>query len=92
LTIDEQGQPEQPLTYDSELEVRFAYHAPDDAAKQAHGAVRKACHELAAHIVQYAPQGREQALALTKVEEAMMWANAAIARAPAQATLNARPA
>ncbi|MER7726403.1 hypothetical protein [Streptomyces sp. NPDC096323] len=43
--------------------------------------MRQACRHLADQINEQVPAGREQALALTKVEEAMFWANAAIARA-----------
>lgn len=32
------------------------------------------------HITHKTPKSREQSLAITKVEEAMFWANAAIAR------------
>jgi hypothetical protein len=36
--------------------------------------------ELAKLILEAAPQGREQSTALTKVEEAVFWANAGISR------------
>jgi hypothetical protein len=36
--------------------------------------------ELAEEITRSCPECREKSLALTKVEEAVMWANAAIAR------------
>ena len=42
--------------------------------------VREACLELAALIEIEVPKGREQSLALTKLEEVMFWANAGIAR------------
>ncbi|WP_406501815.1 hypothetical protein OHA04_34460 [Streptomyces sp. NBC_01590] len=42
--------------------------------------MRGACAGLAATIADVCPAGREQDLAITKIEEAMFWANAAIAR------------
>lgn len=65
-----------------DLARRFTHHAPTTPARAAaHATVRGACTGLAAQIVDHCPPGREQALALTKIEEAMFWANAAIARA-----------
>lgn len=65
----------------NELAHRFAYHPPkDDRARQSHENIRGQVGRLAEFIVATTPAGREQALAVTKLEEAMMWANAAIAR------------
>lgn len=64
-----------------DLGHRFAYHAPkDQATREAHEEMRAAAHQLASAIVNATVPSREQSLALTKAEEAMMWANAAIAR------------
>jgi hypothetical protein len=41
--------------------------------------------KFASLIVERVPGGREQALALTKLEEVVMWANAGIARNPPSA-------
>lgn len=69
-----------PIT-DADLELRFGYHKPaSEAELRAHEAIRAACHEAAAIIVELTPACREQSLALTEIESAMMWANAAIAR------------
>lgn len=65
-----------------ELANRFAYHpANTEEKKQAHESVRNVLLATADTIVGLtgAPT-REQAVALTKLEEAMFWANAAIAR------------
>lgn len=63
---------------------RFEFHPADTAAKQeAHAVVRNKVGNLALHFFKTLPEGREQALAITKLEEAMMWANAAIARGTA---------
>ena len=48
--------------------------------KLAHSNVRFACREAAKLFLATVPAGREQSLAITKLEEAMMWANAGIAR------------
>lgn len=66
-----------------ELKNRFRYHAPkDETTKQNHEFIREMCLELAKSISAVVPNGREQALALTKIEEVMFWANAGIARNP----------
>jgi hypothetical protein len=65
-----------------ELKRRFAYHPPqDDAKREAHEAVRDTCREAANHIIELTgPPCPEQTLAIRKMEEAMFWANAALAR------------
>lgn len=66
----------------AEIERRFTYHAPVTSDRAtAHATLRGACAGLAAQIADLCPTGREQALAMTKLEETMFWANAAIARA-----------
>ena len=63
------------------LHHRFGYHAPkDDATVKRHQTVRNATRDLADHYAETLPAGREKSLALTKLEEAMFWGNAAIAR------------
>jgi hypothetical protein len=66
-----------------EIAHRFAYHPPrDEATVKAHERVREllgaAAQELDALLP--ADRPRERALTQTKLEEAMMHANAAIAR------------
>lgn len=63
-----------------ELEHRYSYHAPTPDKIKIHEYVRKSGLELAKDIAAMCPDGREKSLALTRVEEAIMWANAAIAR------------
>lgn len=64
------------------LAHRFAYHPPrDEATKDRHEYIRSLLGDAAQVVDSLVPDGREKALAITKLEEAMMWANAAIARA-----------
>lgn len=59
----------------AELKTRFTYHPPKDGES-----VHNEAHLLAEHIVASSPECREQSLALTALEEAVFWTNAAIAR------------
>jgi len=63
-----------------EIDNRFTYHAPDDEKVVKHQAIRNGGKELAELIDALVPEGREKSLAVTKVEEAVMWANAGLAR------------
>jgi len=63
-----------------ELENRFNYHAPNDERAARHTSVRQVLLSAATSVVLHTAFSREQSLALTKLEEAMFWANAAIAR------------
>lgn len=67
----------------ADLTNRFNYHPPsDNTVKDAHATIRQACLDAAVDIDDLCPEGREKSLAITKLEEAMFWANAAIARDP----------
>jgi hypothetical protein len=63
-----------------DLEIRFKFHAADAAKQERHRDVRQKCWALAEFICKECPPSRELSIALTKVEEVMLWANAAIAR------------
>lgn len=52
--------------------------------------VQKKGQDFAFFVLDYCPAGRELNLALTKIEEAVMWANAAIAVAKLEDSLNNR--
>lgn len=65
---------------DGDLENRFTYHPPTGDKPQYFQDIRHEAYLLGCLIDQYAPDGREKSLAITKLEEAVMWANAAIAR------------
>lgn len=65
------------------IEHDFAYHKPPNAeVAERHAKVRDYCRGVAIRMVELVPQGRELSVALTKIEEAMFWANAGIARNP----------
>lgn len=65
----------------AELHRRFEYHAPpNEAVREAHWLIRKQMRGAAEMVLDNTPQCREQSIAFTKLEEAMFWANAAIAR------------
>lgn len=60
---------------------RFEHHPPkDDETIKAHENVRAQARAFAQTMEDLLPSGREKAVVLTKIEEAMFWANAAIAR------------
>lgn len=64
-----------------DLEHRFAFHAATTEEKRdAHTSVRQACRALADFLNNKLPEGREKALAITHLEEVMLWGNAALAR------------
>lgn len=65
---------------DYELNNRFDYHSPDAAKTVKHEQVRGILKAAALTLDDFLPEGREKSLAITKLEEAMFWANAALAR------------
>jgi len=63
-----------------ELDTRFTYHPPDGRQPTDYEYIRALAFDFAELIVSITPESREQSLAITKLEEAVMWANAGIAR------------
>jgi hypothetical protein len=64
----------------TELEIRFTYHPPFGTQPDRYIMLRKQAMALAGMIYDECPDSRERSLAITKVEEAVFWANSAIAR------------
>ena len=62
------------------IENAFTYHKPKEGQPEKYGALRSKAKELAYLIDELCPDSREKSLAMTKLEEASMWANASIAR------------
>ncbi|MFR9710756.1 hypothetical protein ACL02P_15410 [Paenibacillus sp. MB22_1] len=62
------------------IENNFKYHAPQPGQPEIYQEIRDKAKELAYLIDEKAPNSREKSLAMTKLEEAVMWANAGIAR------------
>lgn len=62
------------------IESDFTYHPPNIDTADKYITVRQAAKTFALLIVEQCPHGRERSTALTKLEEATMWANKAIAR------------
>jgi hypothetical protein len=62
------------------LKKRFTYHAPKEDQPKRYTELRAAALELAEKIEALTPASREQSLSITHLEEAIFWANAAIAR------------
>lgn len=56
------------------------YHAPKPGQPALYEAIRAKAKEFALLVADSTPPSREQSLALTKIEEAVFWANASIAR------------
>ena len=64
----------------NELDTRFTYHSPKEGQPETYTRLRDYAHGLAIMFNNACPDSREKALAMTNLEQAVMWANAAIAR------------
>lgn len=58
----------------------FQYHSPINNQPDRYVQLREHARSLALKFVSFCPPSRERSLAMTKLEEAIMWANASIAR------------
>lgn len=66
----------------AELHRRFTYHAPTPESVPKFLHVRANGQAMASVVMQHCPPCPERDEALRKIEEAIMWANAGIARPP----------
>lgn len=73
---------EYPITHrvQSQIDKTFVYHPPHADQPMRYVAIREKARELALLIARSSPESREQSNALTRLEEAVAHANAAIAR------------
>jgi len=72
------GAPRQTLA--ERIERDFTYHPPKPNQVPKYEQVRAQAMTLASIMAIQAPESRELSLAITKLEEAVMWFNAAVAR------------
>jgi len=64
----------------SDLKNRFTYHPPVGDQVERYHVIRGKALEFAVLLDNLTPDSREKSLAITHLEEAVFWANAAIAR------------
>ena len=65
---------------EKELELRFNSHDLGEYGIEMVDAVRDKARVLAVTLAVKCPESREKSIAITKLEEVVFWANAAIAR------------
>ncbi len=63
-----------------EMANRYAYHEPKEGQAEKYEAIRNLAKTMAEFVDEVCPESREKSLALTNLEQAVMWANASIAR------------
>lgn len=63
-----------------QINNNFVYHPVLEGQQDRYVRLRDFGRNMALEILKCAPSSRERSLAITKLEEAVMWANAAIAR------------
>lgn len=64
----------------------FSYHAPHGDQVDRYSQLRVQARELAIMMLELCPDSREKALALTNLQQSIMWANASIAITESQVT------
>lgn len=63
-----------------DLEKRFTYHPPKGDQAERYKNIRDIARLFAEDLNRFCPESREKSLAITHLEECVMWANASIAR------------
>lgn len=64
----------------AQIEKQFTYHPPKEGQPERYAAIRAKAKDMAELINTECPNSREKSLAVTNLEQAVFWANAAIAR------------
>jgi hypothetical protein len=62
------------------LDNDFTYHAPKEDQLPRYASIRAMAKTYAFNLLRNCPPSRERSLALTALEESVMWGNASIAR------------
>lgn len=63
-----------------QIENNFSYHVPKPGQPEIYQEIREKAKELAYLVDELVPSSREKSLAMTNLEQAVFWANAAVAR------------
>jgi hypothetical protein len=63
-----------------DVENSFKYHPPKDDQAERYEIIRESARLLATTIIENSPSSAERTKALRDLEQAVMWANASIAR------------
>lgn len=78
-SIEEKNKVRVPRGPLEQVKHSFAHHPPKEDQPERYASLRRYGTSLAEEILRRVPDSRERSLALTKVEEAVMWANKGIA-------------
>lgn len=63
-----------------QIENNFKYHKPKEGQPEKYTVLREKAKELAYLIDELCQNSREKSLAMTNLEQSVMWANASVAR------------
>lgn len=63
----------------AELEKRFTYHRPTGDQPKHYASIRNMAKNFAMYLNGICPDGRAKSIAMTKLDEVVMWANKSIA-------------
>lgn len=67
-------------TMNAQIENNFMYHPLKERQNEKYEKIRSKAKELAYLIDELCPNSREKSLAMTNLEQSVMWANSSIAR------------
>ena len=67
---------------EEQINDRVSYHAPSPAGVDRHAELSAAFADIMKVVSEVVPEGREQSIVFTNLEQAKMWASAGVARNP----------